>query len=505
MAKRESPMEIAPPADRESLRPSSFRTVNIFDPSLNEALHNDPIAQAISGSYRKTDRHGRIAYDQMRRHAAAGNPFDTLMSILASIQVSYVAPQQEPTDIQREMADFLNSQLARLDWPQFVDGVFGQGFQYGFSLTELSTVVESWKKRPFVQIREVSPLPQASLDDSHPLSSLSSTSIAESSFRPTYTCFKFGERNRVVGYHQYYSAARSGGEPGGVSWTSPEDRLRILHFKHGGGDGNPFGCSLFFTAFDHWADLYLIEKMEQLILENAAPYLTATYTGDETKPDLHDAIEVKVSEQDPTQRLLVGNNLTFGKVTTSDPDYVAHVERKKRELRDYISLSLLIPPSVYRETGQKDLDTRNLTQVFLKFVVPSYMNEIANFMTKQFGKRLIDSNYSNLEASDYPVMRWRFITPNDLRLVTSLLQTILPHLDSEKLGEVFSEYLPGFEPEYVARDPKKSVGVVRQSAITEATAEVKGDGTPPPKEQGEDRERIDGETENPSGTMETSA
>lgn len=489
MPQRKAPaVAPTPSAPREPVAPVEAQRTSLFDPELRQQLMRDPVAQAITGAWRRRDQHGRVAYEQMVAHGAVAGPFRVLLAILKTVRVDFVAPQAEPTHTQREMAEFLNAQLQRLPWTKIVDGWFGQGYQFGFSLAEMSTRVEPWRKRPFVQVAELSPLPQASLDDGFSFHG-SFAGATVSAFRPTYTCFDFDERGRPKAYYQYRLHADDGSA---IAWRGA-DALHILHFKSGGGDGNPFGESLLHPAFDHWADLYLLERLEQLFLENATPYLTASYEGDDPKPALHQAISTHVSEQDPTRRVLVGNNITFGKVTASDPDFSAHLEAKKTELRNYITQCMMMPNSVYRETGQKDLDTRNLVQVFLKFTLPSFLDEIAEAMTHQFGKRLIDANYSNVEAEDYPRFRWRFVTPNDLRLVQGLLNLILPHIHTDKLGEVIADYLPGFEREYIAREHKDSVGVQRPAPQKQEG--TSGDGSPPPKEEGEDRERTDGQTE----------
>lgn len=512
MATRTSPVdtrvETVPSQPQEALAPDGFRKTSFFDPELGAMLLRDPVAQALQGSWRNRQQHGRTAYEQMLRHAAVSTPYDALLNVLKSIQVGFVAPQNEPTTTQKEMADFLNAQLKRLSWTKVVDGFFGNGYAFGFSLAEMTTRIETWKGRPFVQIGHLTTLPQASLDDGYPISSagLPQFSTEPSSFTPNYTCFDLDVKGHVIGYHQYrlYTA-----DAKTISWTTPQERLHILHFTHKAGDGNPFGHSILHPSFEHWADLYLLEKLEMLFLENAFPWLTASYDGDEPKPELHTQVQAIVSEQDPTKRLLIGNNLKFGKVTASDPDFVKHVEAKKRELRDYITHSMYMPKSMYRESGSEDdLDTRNLVQVFLKFTLPALLNEIGEMMTSQFGKRLVDSNWSNVSAEDYPRFRWRFVTPNDLRLVQSLVQMALPHIHSDKLGEVFADLIPGFEKEYIAKKPEDSVGVVRQGAIAAAGAVDNAgvnDGAPPPKEEGETRERTDGETENAGGVVGTSA
>lgn len=495
MAQRQSPVDtktapasVVPAATRESLPPASFRKADYFDPEIRSQVMRDPVATAIMGSWRNRQQYGRVAYEQMMQHPAVAAPFRNILSVLKSIRVSYVAPQAEPTDRQREMADFLNAQIKRLEWTKIVDGWFGQGLMHGFSLAEMTTCVERWRGRPYVQIHQIVPLPQESLDDG---SSMSEAWLgANSVFNPSYTCFDFDERGAIVGYHQY---RRSMGDTSATSWTTRQERNRILHYKSGGGDGNPFGESIFYPAFKVWSDLYLLEVMEQVFLENSLPWLTASYQGDEVKPVLHDLFTAYISEQDPSKRVLIGNNITFGKVSASDPDYANHITEKKRELRDYITHAVLMPNSFYRETGLKDLDTRNLVQVFLKFVLPSLLDEIGEAMTKQFGKRLIDSNYSNVEQDDYPVFRWRFVTPNDLRLIGQMLSMAMPHLNSEKLGEVFAEYVPMFQGEYIAKNHNDSVAMKRPTSMPETES---GPNDPPPKEEGEDRERVDGQTEN---------
>lgn len=506
MAKREAPVETAASSDRTP-SPPGFREASSFDPSFrSQIVQDDPVALALLGAWRNRQQYGREAYDQMMRHGAASIPFRNLISIISSVRVSFQATQREPTKTQRDMADFLNAQLKALPWTKIVEGFFGQGYQYGFSLAELSTSVRPWRGRPFVQVDEIAPLPQKSLDNGMTIQEFSVMPDLHA-FPLNYTCFDFDTKGRPIGFHQY---RRMVGDPNAISWTGGKAN-RILYFKRGGGDGNPFGESVFYSAFDHWADCYLLEKQEQVSIENAMPYITASYEGDEPKPALHEELKVLIAENDPNLRILVGNNLTFSKISASDPDYVNHLKLKKRELRDYITLSLLMPNSLYRETDEKDLDTRNLVQMFLKFTLPAYLDEIAEVMTEQFGKRLVDANYSNVEREDYPRFRWRFVTPNDVRLVQSFLQMILPHLDSTKLGEVFAEYMPSFDSEYVAQDPKDSVGIVRQAAIAAAGAAIQdgglpsGTSTPPPKKEGETRERLDGQTENSGQVVGTDA
>lgn len=486
MPQRKAP--VASPNLEETRTPlveESTRRVSYFDPEFKSIILNDPIAYGIKAGWRDRQQYSRRLFDQMMLHGAVSTPFREILAMVKSIRVEFVAPQQDPTPAQREMAEFLNAQLQRLSWTKILDGWFGQGLQYGFSLAELSTIVEPWKNRPFIQVRELVPLPQGTLDDeAHMPDSASTTSTLPSK----YTCFDFDARGRVTGYHQYRISL---GDSPVISWKTPQERLHILHFKFGGGDGNPFGESLLLPAVQHWADLYLIERQEQVQLENSVPFITASYESDEPKPELHEQFGVYVSESDPTKRVLIGNNMTFGKISQTDPDYVSHVEKKIARLSRYITQSMLMPTSVYGETGQKDLDTRNLSQTFLKFVLPSILEEMGEVMTNQFGKRLVDANWTNVEHADYPRFTYRFVTPNDLRLVTSILQMALPHLDSEKLGEVFADYLPMFRKEYIASTHEQSVTVKRPASLPETT----GPNDPPPKESGEERARIDGQTE----------
>lgn len=508
MAERDAPEE-PPTQDREQLEEESQPTVDWVEDHAS-FIGDDPVARALDTQWKDRQQHGRLAYEMMMRHQAVRTPFEFWLAFLKSIDVSFSAPQDDPSEKQQELAAFANAQLKRVGWTSFVDGLVGNGLEFGFGLAEMSTTVERWRDRPFVQIDDVNVLPQASLDDAmQPREDLNELAGIQT---PSYNCFDYDDRGNVVAVKQYATSTNNDT----VEWSTPQERLRILHFKHKGGDGNPFGEPLLFTAFYHWADLYMLDRREQIFLENAFPYITARYNSDsgESRQELNKRLTTLISEQDPARRLLAGPVEEFGKVTASDAEFAEHIERRKRELRTAISHSMLVPMGMYHSQQGADIDTREMVQLFLKFTLPSILNEIADMMEDQFAKRLIDSNYSNVQPDDYPEFKHRLFLSNDRRIVLPFLQRVLPHVDSDRLGEMLEDMLPRFEEEWIADTHEDSVAVQRPEPEDNPNLPVDLDppegsdqpGTPSPDgEEGENQRRDDGETQPVGQNVQTTA
>lgn len=484
------------PEDRDDITKHQVTLYSFLDPETRVSPFNDPVAELLrTNQWRDRQQHGRLTYEEMIKHPAVRTPFEFLIAFITTIEHRFAAPQDDPSPKQKEMAEFLNAQLSRLTWSKVIDGFFGQGLEFGFSLAELETRVAPWKGRPFVQVNSLTPLPQASLDNAPITQDEFNTVYLDVDRR--YTCFSFDDRGRVTAYHQYRGSSFEKRRQ--INWETRQDKLRILHYTHNGGDGNPFGESLLWPAFIPWSDLYIVERQEQVFLEHALPWITASYEGDSAKPALHEQIKILIDRQDPAKRALIGNNIAWGKVTASDPDYADHLKQKKKEQRDYITRTMLMPASLYDPSAEgDDLDTRNILQVFFRFTLPAILAEIAEVMEEQFGKRLIDSNYANVESRDYPVFRFRIHLTSELRASLSLVQQLIPYVDTERLGEMAEAMIPGYLREWIAPLHDRSVSrdrpieVPRPKGLPDTNPSV-----PPPKEEGETRE----DTSRPDGNI----
>lgn len=505
----QTPLTPAPKSNHATTKPALSRTIQktqAFDPQnflLSNMFQTDPVFNAIHFKWSDRQQHGRIAYDSMYKHAAAGAPFDTLVAFLKSYRPIFKPAGTSPSDKQKQLAAFANEQLRRLgasgDSRQGYEKLiewFGQGLKYGFCLAEMVTVVEPWQGQARVQIDSVISMPQASLDSGYnPLEEWGETITSFGD--PRYRCFDMDLRGKVTAVHQYF---RTGGNMWRVTWTGPE-MLSLMHYTHGGTEGNPYGQSLFFTAFYHWGALYTVEQMEDAFMDAGLPYLGISYKTPDGRPSpaLHDQVIEVLRQQDPTTRAMILPNATYQSVAASNPAFTDQADKKKHELRAYIR-ECIFGAQLTSAGAAKELDARNAIQVFFKYFLPSLQREIGTVLTWQFARRLIDANWSNLAQEDYPEVEFQNTLDNDLRVAMPLLQMLVPFIDSDRLGEFMERMVPGFDGTWVPTDHKDSVSEKRQ--IVDPAANAPGAG-PPTKQEGSPDVNTHGQTENAGGSTDT--
>jgi len=466
--------------------------MSVFDPRDRFG----PIASFLDtqkGKWADRQDHGRLIQEEMVRHPAVEAPYEVILNFLKSIRGHYSSPNRKVDNRQAEMSEFLNAQVARLgstgdandSWTMLVDGLFGLGLRHGFSLGEMDIVTENYRNRPMKQIRRILTLPQSSLDNGIvPRKELG----VQYQVDARYHCFDTDDKGRITGVHQYRDTELTigGQRPDVISWTG--ERLNnILHFKHKGGDGNPYGQSLFWSAFDPWSKLYLLEEIEQIHLTlNAVPFMTVNRKADRPSPDFNQAIKDSVEERGEFN-LVIANNAEFGSWTAANESFTKHIKQNKDELRQYIAQSLLTPAPIYEESTVNEQNFRDMLVVFLKYRLPAIAKEIADFMTWQFGKRLIDANYSNVDITEYPRFEFDTILDSEIKEAIPVIQQALPYMDSERLPEILSFYLPGFRREWVPEKYGDSVEVKRPRRDSNDEYPVTGGDskTKPPDQTGE--------------------
>lgn len=505
MAQRQAPTEerTAPP-DQDDVPAVAATKVDYLNPSEQIRVDDPLFAHVTEGQWRDTQQHSRVVYDLMMRDPAVSGTFNLILAAILSVEVDFRSQVASPTDTQQEMADFLNTQLKRLNlkgsyrdgWSKFVHGVIRNAFQYGFGLAELGTEIENWKGKPMVQLDEVRTLPQASLDEG--------SMFGNKQIRPDamgkldYTCFQFTDSGKVRAYVQ------NAGQKDPKEWETPRDKVRMLHMVHRGGDGNPFGQSMLWDAYWPWADKYSIERIEQWHLEHAQSIITHSYDSDVPLPEMHKEFVEQLSQTTDGVPAVSGPRAEFGTLSTIDENYSEHVSKKQAQLNKAISKAMLVPETLITETEEGDVDSRNLVQVFFKYRFPALLAEVGELLTWQLGKRLIDANYSNVEVDDYPVARFKVKLDNDLRIQIPLLTQLLPYMDSDRLGEAMEGLLNGVQREWFPEEHEDSVAVQRPLDKFEPEG-VDAFTDPPQKEQGETRNRTDGQTENVGQQVDTEA
>jgi hypothetical protein len=316
-----------------------------------------------------------------------------------------------------------------------------------------------------------------------------------------YQCFQFNDEGDIQAYVQN---AESDNE---VRWAG-HNKKRILHFTHQGGDGNPLGQSLLWHAYYPFADLYVAERLQQWKLEHADSFLTVSYDADVPLPEMHNQLIDQIKETGEGIPVLTAPRTDFDTASVMSEEYTDSIQQRKEELRDGIASAILAPESLWTDTDNGDIDSRNLIKVFFKFRLPAILQEIAELMTWQLGKRLIDANYHNLNPEDYPVCRFQIHLDNDLRVQEGIIRQLIPYRDSDRLGEAMEEMLVGFRREWVPDDHDDSVHVDRPSGDHEEDPHSHDDGdndNPPAKQPGETRERTDGQTESVGQVTDTEA
>lgn len=484
-------------------------TAQVFDPwtyRLSSTIR-DPLFTALHNYWSDRQQHGRVVYDTMYKHPAVSAPFDSLITVLKSYRAHFKPAGTEPSEKQKKIAAFANEQLRRLGstgdprqgYERLIDWV-GQGLKYGFSLAEMETVQAPWDGQSRIQVKRVIALPQASLDNNITVFEELGQGLYQSN-DIRYRCFELDNRGTVIEVRQFYTGITTRKEEN-ITWRGHE-LLRILHFVHAGTEGNPFGQSMFFTAFYAWAALYTIEQMEEAFLDASLPYLTASYETPDGRPspELHAQFLDIIKKQDPALRALIMPDTTFGSVAPSNPSFTEHTKLKKDELRRYILNSILGVPIIQAD-GSNELDARNVIQVFFKYLVPGLQREIATLLTWQFARRLIDANWSGLTDEDYPELVFQNMLDNDLRVAMPLLQMVLPMVDSDRLGELLEKLMPGFDRSWIPQAHTSSVEKKRMPVDPGVSGKK---GSPPTKQEGTPDGQTDGRTGNLGGDVDTKA
>lgn len=472
----------APAQQSTSLTPGDAKVV-YFDPAFSkviEDVRSDPMYIAIHNKWSDRQQHGRLAYDSMMHHSAVSTPFNFLVATIKSFRPIFKPSRPDATEKQVMLADFANAQLARLGasgdplqgYEHVIDW-FGQGWLYGFSLAEMETSYEMWRGSPRIQLDRVVPLPQATLDLGYvPREEFGEAMLDFADKR--YRCFKMNMRGRVESISQFWRTP-VGNDERQVTWTGGE-MSRLLHHVHNGREGNVFGESMLFTAFYHWADLYTLELIENAMLDAAVPFLGISYKTQDgvPRPEVHAMILDAIRNQDPSTRLLVLPDTDFTSVALSNKEFTEQAKVKKKELRAYITQSMLVPAAMYKETDDSQSDARNLQMVFLKRVVPSYLAEVSNVLRWQLAKRLIDANWSKLTIEDYPVLTFNVMVSDDLQAALPMLTQLMKYVDSSRLGEFASAVMPYFEPDWIPKDHADSVFEMRPTPTETAAVDANG-------------------------------
>lgn len=477
----------------------------VFDPttmrsSLRGLIPADDLYWAMENQWRDRQQYGRIAYETSYKHEVVGAAFNARLAILTSKKPTFKARLREPTQTQQDMADYANHLVDTLKWGKFIEGYIGQGLEFGFSLAEIVTKFGVWKNNDAILLDYLAVLPQASLDHGFVPRGEYSEMFMERDGR--YRCLEFNSRGRIEAYKQF---AYTGDASKVIEWRGADMR-RILHFTHRGGEGNPWGESALYNTMGAWLNLYAIERMEDAFLDTSQPWLFGTYTttAGETRTKVHENAKEALSKAhvDAARRFLMWADGDLKSVAPSNENFTDHVFRKKAELEARIWQTLLIPKSAVAETSTSDGDSRNLIQVFFKHVIKSDLEEIGDILT-DLVTRLLQQNYSNIQAEDIPVCTWSLVTENETRVAQGLLTAILPHVDSEKLPEFVHSLFDFVDPKYIADKHSSSVEMKRPKKEPDAELGVSGGTEPPPKEDGQQRERMDGQTSNPSTDIGT--
>jgi hypothetical protein len=446
-------------------RVSYFET---HDLSLKKMVKDDPIFAALQSKWPDKQHIGRLSYEAMLLHGSVAGPMNALTNYLKSYRPQYHPPNANATERQKMFADFLNDQLNRLGqdgdprqgYSQLMEW-FCQGLTYGFVLAEMETVVEYWNEKPRIQVNRILPLPQASLD----AGLVPRAEYGEnlwSNFDVRYRCFQMDPvGGRITAVTQYFQHST---DQAAVTWAGPELQ-RILHYAHRGGQGNPFGESILLPAWPHWSSLYVLEAMEEAFLDAGLPYLTFSYKTPDGRPSpaMHQQVLDTIRQQDPQLRAFIMADTTFGSVSPSNPNFTEHAFRRKSELRSYISNSIFgqAPSQSDAEVSQQS-NIRELLGMFSRNILPSLLEEFASVLTWQFGKRLIDSNWTNVKTSDYPRVSFTTVLNDELRVSLPLLQMLIPYIDSDRLGEFAQTMIPSFDAAWIPQSHKQSVALQRE-------------------------------------------
>lgn len=468
------------PETRNVLQPDGETKVFVFKPELSENIQ-DPFFLAVT-QFQWADRqqHGRMFYNKMMQHMAVSGPMNTLITILKAFRPHFKPSVADPSDDQKQYARFLNEQLRRLGidgdprqgYEKFIEWI-GQGLRYGFTIAEMGTILAAWEGQSRVQIQRVVPIPQATLDSGwNPAEEYGPVWLPTTDVR--YGCFEMDEQGHIVAVQQFHNRTE---KP--IEWRGHE-LLRLLIFTHGGGEGNPYGESLLFPAAGHFADLYATERMDIAMLDGGQPFLGISYKTPDGRPSpvLHQQVLDIIKKQDRDVRAFILPDATYTSVSSSNPAYNTQSEQKKKETRSYIHQAIFGANIAGDAASATEIDTRNVLQVFFKYLMPGgLLREVGTLLQWQFGKRLIDANWSNLSADDYPTIEFQNTLDNDLRVAMPLLQQVMPFIDSARLGEFLEKNVPGFDRSWIPENHKNSVAIQRE--MPDPAAQAKGQPSKP--------------------------
>lgn len=480
-----------------------------FDPTTRatDLLLRDPIyAQIAIGKWRDRQARGRLEYDAMLKHPEVAAAYHSRLALIRSHKPHYKARGDDPSPTRKAIAEYSNHVVSLLDWPKFVDGPVGNAFLYGFSITEYTTRTGRWRGRTYTLPDRIVPLPQASLDTGFvPREELGELNLSAD---PRYNCFSFNPDGTIRAVHQYVSSSPIA--PRRAATWEGDDLASVLHFKHNGGDGNPYGESILFYAYYPWADLYTVERIESVFADGSLPWVVFSYKTKDGIPNkaMHDELLTIMEEQElgAHKRTIILPDATAMSVAPSNPAATEFFAGLKKEKVNQIWRSMLVPQSVVAEAGEREADARNLIHVYFKYLIRSDLDEVAAFVD-DLVRRLVRANFSNLDEEDFAEPRWSIVLDNDLRVAQGILTQIMPDIHRDKQNEVLKTLFGWWERDFIAADSKDSVAARRQELVPdEVPPGAPGTApTPPPKEPGEVRRRTDGQTDNPSTSMDTEA
>lgn len=476
---------------REVFDPTSLRS------SLKALIPHDDLYWALENQYRDRQQYGRIAYETAYKHEVVGSAFKSRLALITSKKPTFRPRDREPTPTQQDMADFYNNLVESLQWSKFIEGFIGQGWEFGFDLAEIVTKFGTWKNNDAILLDYLAILPQASLDHGFIPRGEYNELFREQDNR--YRCFEFDSKGRIEAYKQF---AYTNNKEHIIKWAG-RDMQRILHFTHRGGDGNPYGESALYHTMPPWLNMYAVERMEDAFLDTSQPWLFGTYktANGETRAKVHEGAKEALSKAhvDAARRFLMWADGDLKSVAPSNENFTDHIFKKKAELEARIWQSLLIPKSAVAETSTSDGDNRNLIQVYFKHVIKSDLDEVGGILS-DLCLRIARMNFTNIKPEDIPVCTWSLVTENEMRVAQSILVALLPHLDSETLPEFVHSLFDFVDPKFIAEDHDDSVAVKRPSQEA-MLKEQEMANEPPPKEPGEERVRMDGQTDSPSTLM----
>lgn len=464
---------------RQALKPGEESSVYVFRPELSENI-TDPFYIAVN-NFQWADRqqHGRMFYNKMMQHMAVSGPMNTLITLLKAFRPNFKPSVADPSDEQKQYARFLNEQMRRMGidgdprqgYEKFIEHI-GVGLRYGFSIAEMGTIMAAWEGQSRVQLERIVPIPQATLDSGwNPAEEYGYIWLPSTDVR--YDCFALDEHGRIEAVRQFHNRTEKT-----IEWRGAE-LLHLLIFTHGGGEGNPYGESLLFPAAGHFADLYTTERMDIAMLDGGQPFLGISYKTPDGRPSpaMHQQVIEILKQQDKDVRAFILPDATYTSVSSSNPAYNTQSEQKKKETRSYIHQAIFGANIAGDAASATEIDTRNVLQVFFKYLMPGgLLREVGTLLQWQFGKRLLDANWSNLTAEDYPTVEFQNMLDNDLRVAMPLLQQVMPYIDSARLGEFLEKNVPGFDRSWIPENHENSVAKKRE--MPDPAAQPKGGGQP---------------------------